>query len=322
MKSYTRLTHQERHTIETLRRQGQSLRRIAQSLRRAPSTISREVLQHQSPTGDYDHQSAQRQSQSKQHGALEKYDTAVWAKVVDKLRLHWSPEQICHSYRRSADITPSTEWIYNYIWKDKSKGGTLHENLRHSTRRYRPRGTSNSSRGTIPKRTMIDQRPAIVAEKSRIGDWEIDTIIGTQGGPVLVSMVERKSRFTLIAKAPNKSATAITSTIQHMLKPYRHQVLTITSDNGKEFAQHQTISQSIPCDFYFASPYSPWQRALNENTNGLLRQYFPKKQSFQHFSHSFILSVQNQLNSRPRKCLDYLSPQSIFLNNPPVALAT
>ena len=168
---------------------------------------------------------------------------------------------------------------------------------------------------------MIEERPAVVDQKYRVGDWEIDTMIGLQGGAVLVTLVDRMSRYTLIRKAESKEAMAVGEQLWRALRLHTDKVLTITADNGKEFAGHKLTAALLECDCYFANPYASWERGLNENTNGLIRQYFPKKSHFNHLTEADIQRVQNALNSRPRKCLGFKTPNDIFKTSQPVALA-
>ena len=182
---------------------------------------------------------------------------------------------------------------------------------------HRSRVLVNERRGRIRDLRSIDERPAIVEARTRIGDWEIDTVIGTHCGSasVLVTAVERFSRYTLIAKAANKSAEAVTRALLAALAPHRKKVRTLTYDYGKEFSSHRIIDSILGSRGYFAHPYSSWERGLNENTNGLIRQYFPKKTNFDHVSERRIRTVQDKLNRRPRRCLDRNTPNHIYLSN-------
>jgi IS30 family transposase len=159
---------------------------------------------------------------------------------------------------------------------------------------------------------MIDKRPKIVEKKSRIGDLEIDTVIGKNHKGALVTVVDRKSKFTLIKNVPNKEASVVTKALIEMITPIKAITKTITSDNGKEFAYHKEVSEALNTDFYFANPYHSWERGLNEHTNGLIRQYLPKKSDFTHVSKEEIIMIQNRLNHRPRKVLGYKTPYEVF----------
>ena len=170
-------------------------------------------------------------------------------------------------------------------------------------------------RGIIPNRQSIEQRPAIVETRSRIGDWEADTIIGKNHRQAIVSLVERKTGFMLIRKVERKTAQAVGHAITELLKPHRKKVITITSDNGREFAGHEEISKQLRADFYFAHPYSSWERGTNENTNGLIRQYFPKNRDFTTITQQEIDAAMERLNNRPRKRLGFLTPTQVFFKS-------
>ena len=216
----------------------------------------------------------------------------------------------------------SPEWIYQYILRDKESGGDLHTHLRCKKKRKKRYGATEK-RGQIKNRVSIDERPDVVELRSRVGDWELDTIIGRKGGSVLVTAVERKHRYSIVALAPNKAAEAVKEAIIKALKPLAHNVQTLTYDNGKEFAFHEEISKQLKAQGYFAHPYHSWERGLNENTNGLIRQYLPKGSSFDLLTEEDVRYIMNQLNNRPRKCLGYETPnEAMFGITPTVALAS
>lgn len=197
------------------------------------------------------------------------------------LEMDYSPEQIAGLFRRTGVYSISHEWIYQYVLADKKAGGTLWKHLRWSDKKRRKRYGKQDRRGTIPDRVCIDQRPKVVERKNRIGDWEIDTVTGKRHKGILIVAVERKSKHAVIEWSPYKKADLVSNAIIKMLKPYRDHVKTITVDNGKEFSFHQQIARALNANVYFAHPYSDWERGLNENTIGLIRQYFPKNMSFQ-----------------------------------------
>jgi len=242
--------------------------------------------------------------------------------LIEKLEQRWSPEQISGHLRKTMNIKVSHETIYAMVRKDKKAGGTLYKNLRHGHKKWKKRYGSPKNQGRIKNRVSIHQRPSIVDERERIGDWEIDTIIGKNQKGVLVTAVERKSRFTLIGKALSKSAKHVADTLIQMLLPHKDKVLTITSDNGKEFAHHQLIAQQLDAQFFFADPYSSWQRGLNENTNGLIRQYFPKNVDLRSVTNHDLIPVYESINQRPRKSLNFVLPNNLFYNISKVALVT
>ena len=186
--------------------------------------------------------------------------------------------------------------------------------MRHSGKKYNKRKGKNSGRGLIPNRVDIDQRPAIVAAKSRIGDWEADTIIGANHKGAVMSHVERRSKYTKLAKLPDKSANSVVHACRRVLLPLADRIETITYDNGKEFASHAKIATSLRALCYFAKPYHAWERGLNEHTNGLVRQYFQKGSDLSMLSDADVQRVEDKLNSRPRKILGYQTPREVFSN--------
>ena len=214
----------------------------------------------------------------------------------------------------------SHEWIYQYIYQDKLYGGTLHQHLRCKKKR-RKRYGSYDRRGQIINRVSIDERPAIVDKRKRIGDWELDTVIGKAHKQAIVTITERKTRLSLIRKVKFKTAENVADAIIELLGPMKKWVKTLTADNGKEFAFHERIAKALNAKFYFAHPYSSWERGLNENTNGLIRQYLPKKTDFKKVTQKQIDNVMEKLNNRPRKCLGFKTPNQVFFGiNPTVAL--
>jgi len=238
------------------------------------------------------------------------------------IREDWSPEQISGWLLSTRQLAVSTEWIYQHILSDKQSGGGLYLHLRCKKQRKKRYGTY-SRRGQIPDQISIDQRPAIVDARTRYGDWELDTVIGKNHQQALVTLVERKSRLTLIAKVIRKTAENVSDSIVSLLSTLKPWVHTLTSDNGREFARHTYIAKKLKAKFYFAHPYASWERGLNENTNGLIRQYFPKKHDFTTITEYQVERVMDKLNNRPRKCLGFKTPNEVFFGiKPTVALAT
>jgi IS30 family transposase len=232
------------------------------------------------------------------------------ARITKDLSQQWSPEQI---QGRLLDdgldaVCPSS--IYNFIKRDKVNGGSLHKNLRH--KKYKRRTGSPDARGQICNRISIDERPAIVDKKVRLGDWEADTVIGKGHKGVLVTLSERVSKLNLIAHVPTKHAEGVTEAIIAMLKPYKKELHTITFDNGKEFAYHEKIAEALSVDTYFAHPYRSWERGLNENHNGLIRQYLPKDQPLDKVTKKQVVDIQTRLNQRPRKLLGFKTPEEVY----------
>ena len=254
--------------------------------------------------------------------ATRRIEPTTWAAVENLIREEWSPEQISHWIQSDQSLSVSIEWIYQYILADKQSGGTLYEHLRCQKQRKKRYGVY-SRRGQIPNQVSIEQRPKVVDARTRFGDWELDTVIGKNHQQALVTLVERKSRLTLIAKVIRKTADNVSKAIAHLLTPLKPWVHTLTADNGREFAQHVDIAKQLKAKFYFAHPFASWERGLNENTNGLIRQYFPKKYDFTTITQDQVNQVMDKLNNRPRKCLGFRAPNEIFFGiKPSVALAT
>lgn len=320
MPTYSRLTREQRYTIEVMNRKGSPQKEIAEAIGKHPATVCRELRRLGQGVG-YCFVAAQREAEGLRQGG-KRSDEALLALAESRLREEqWSPQQISAKLRKEGHGHLSHETIYQHIYRDKAAGGDLHSHLRHRFKSYRKRGSGRERRGRLKDQVMIDQRPKVVDERSRIGDWEMDTVIGRPGGPVLVSMVERVSRYTVIRLAASKDATAVGAAILSGLGGCRDKVLTKTYDNGKEFAHHKLLGEILGADGYFAHPYHSWERGLNENTNGLIRQYFPKGIDFGKITPAQVSEVERKLNTRPRKCLDYQTPHDIFHSTPPIALA-
>ena len=305
--NYTHLTREERYQIYALKKAGHTQSEIANVLERSPSTISRELSRNRGGRG-YRPRQAHHLACERRAMNARTIDDATWRFAQDRLREDWSPDQI------SNHAAISIETVYQRIYADKRAGGSLWKHLRCQKQR-RKRYGKHDRRGTIPNRLSIELRPAIVDTRSRIGDWEADTVIGKNHKQAIVSLVERKSGFTLIRKVERRTADAVSRAITKLLKPYQRRVHTITSDNGKEFAGHETVARALRADFYFAHPYASWERGTNENTNGLIRQYFPKGMDFTAITQQEINHAMKRLNNRPRKRLGYLTPAQVFFKS-------
>jgi len=317
--SYKHLSREERYTISILRRKGESNSSIATILNRNVSTIRRELNRNATVTGGYRYELADKTATKRSSTAScrsSRICEVSWSFARMQLtQEQWSPEQITGELIEQGMKSISHETIYLRIYKDRKNGGELHKHLRHKVKSYKNRSLKNDKRGKIANQTSIDLRPEEVDQRLSVGHWEIDTVIGRPSGNVLVTMVERFSRYTLIARAENKTAEAVTMALLTRMAPQRAKVDTLTYDNGKEFSKHLFIDDVLDSQGYFAHPYSSWERGLNENTNGLIRQYFPKRTDFGVISDEEIALVERKLNSRPRKCLDRKTPNSIFFNN-------
>jgi transposase, IS30 family len=307
------LNQLERYQIYAYKESGLSLRAIALRLGRHHSVICRE-LSRNSDACTYHAEKAQIYATSRRHEASirKRVMTQDMLRDIEQcLRLRqWSPRQIS-GYFATQGRRVSHESIYRHIWEDKRKGGMLYRHLRHGGKKYNKRAYAHAGRGVIPNRRDIDERPTIVETKSRLGDWEADTIIGAGHRGVMVTLVERCSKYTLIAPLPSKHAQPVAQAIITLLKHSKLPVHSITFDNGKEFAQHQVIANALNTQCFFAKPYHSWERGLNEHTNGLIRQYFPKNMPLDNITHSHVLKVQHLINQRPRAILNFKMPYQV-----------
>jgi len=277
-KGYRHVTLSLRSQIYALKSTGLSLRKIAQQLLIHPSTVSRELARNTGKNG-YNPEEADRKSKKRWRHAThqpKKLKGLLLSNVQEKLLLKWSPEQISGRLKLEG-ISISHEAIDQYVWADKKNSGLWYLNLRHAGKKYQKRSALQAGRGFIPDRIDISQRPSIVEEKSRVGDWEGDTIIGAHHQGAVATYVDRCSKYTLLCalKHGKKAQCVAQATIKRMKKlnlPFK----TVTYDNGKEFSAHKKIAQRLKGACYFARPYHSWERGLNEHTNGLIRQYLPK----------------------------------------------
>ena len=300
--TYQQLTYEQRCQISVLKKTGFSQRKISHCIGVSQSTISRELSRNSGQRG-YRQKQAQAISSARCKAASgpTKMTAPMLVLIESGLRQQWSPEQISGWLMVEKSLLVSHEAIYLHVWADKQAGGTLYQHLRRQGKKYDKRRHGKSTRGQIRGRVSIDERPAMVDTKARIGDWEIDTIIGKGHSGALVTIVERVTKFTLSMQVDSKRAEDVTRATITLLKPYTQAVHTITADNGKEFAYHQVMSEALSTKVYFAHPYSSWERGLNENTNGLLRQYFPKATDFKKVSQAAVIHAVNRLNARPEK---------------------
>lgn len=322
MRTYTQLTREQRYQIEALLKGQHTQTEIAEFLRVHKSTISRELRRNRGLRGYRPNQADNLATQRRTRLNRARIPMPHWDRVETLLREDWSPEQISRWLGQEEGIVISHEWIYLYVYQNKRDGGDLYKHLRCQKPR-RKRYGSNDRRGQIKGRVSIDERPEVVEMRTRTGDWEADTVIGRPGGAVLVTLAERKTRCSILALAKDKSAKAVKEALIGALHPYAAQVHTITYDNGKEFAHHSEIATALGAKGYFAHPYHSWERGLNENMNGLIRQYLPKGKSFDGLTDEDIRYIMEKLNNRPRKCLGYKTPNQVFFGiNPPVALAS
>lgn len=318
-KKYSHLNQGQRHRISALERAGHSISFIADHLGVSKSTVSRELKRNAKKFGSYNAVCAQEMAnERKERFSLNRKFTPGMEKFIrEKLtQEQWSPDQIKGYCDKNNIPMISHERIYQFIWQDKAAGGDLYGHLRTGHKKQRRRyGSGKATFQTIKNRVFIDQRPEVINNKLRYGDWEIDTIVGKNNKGAIVTLVERKSAFTLMAKLSGKNADELARTVVNLMAPYKEKVLSITSDNGSEFTRHQRIAKKLQAQFFFAHPYSSWERGLNENTNKLIRQYIPKKIPFDNIDQNYINLITLKLNKRPRKNLNYNSPLWIYLTN-------
>jgi len=318
-KNYCHLQLEQRYKIEALFKAGHKAPFIADQLRVDRSTIYREKKRNLSKRGKYSAASAHEISKEKKERFAHnrKFNPAMELFIRNKLsNEQWSPEQIAGYCKQNAISMVSHERIYQFIYQDKDEGGELYKHLRVAYKMYRKRYGSGKHKGSkIKDRVSIDQRPDCINNKERVGDWEIDTIIGKDRKGAIVTIAERATAFVLIARLQGKNAMDLAKAVVRLMAPFKNLVFSITSDNGLEFAMHKYISKKLETEFYFAHPYSSWERGLNEYTNKLIRQYIPKKTDFNNINDQQIKDITMKLNSRPRKKLNYKSPGSVFLNS-------
>ena len=312
MRTYHQLTQAQRYQIYALRKAKHTLPQIAEVIGVHKSSVSRELQRNRGQRG-YRPQQAQELAVARRQKAMPRITAEVWNIVESLLKQDWSPEQISGRLKKEQGIRISHEWIYQHILVNKRAGGDLYKHLRCQKKRRKRYGTYDR-RGKLPNCRSIEERPAHVNARKRLGDWEVDTLLGQQQKQAILTLTERKSRFTMIGKVPRRTAQAVRQQVCKLLLPVKNKVHTLTSDHGKEFADHERIAETLQLKFYFAHPYAAWERGTNENTNGLLRQYFPKKSDLQAVSNSQIVRAMSKLNFRPRKTLRFKTPFEVFYN--------
>lgn len=309
---YKQLTREKRYMLYALKQEGCSMRRIAEHLSVHVSTVYREICRNLSGKG-YRPASAHRQAVGRRKVSRkpEKLTSSVRHLLSSYLKKHWSPEQISGRLKLEGILEISHETVYKYVRQNRDLGGKLYKFLRRQ-RKYR-KCYGGIGRHKIVNAVSIDERPPIVDEKSRIGDWEADTIVSAKNkGTVLLTLVERVSKYLFIGRVEGRDGYGTAKKIISLLCRQKDKVLTITSDNGSEFSCHSLVSSHLHAGFYFAHPYMSWERGLNENTNGLIRQYFPKKTSFENITRDRLVQVACNINDRPRKTLNYRTPREVF----------
>jgi IS30 family transposase len=311
------LTEAQRYKISALKEAGMTRKKICEIVGIDKSVLSREFARNcDRRSGSYNAELAQRKykKRMKEKPKYIRFTEYVKQKVMSELKEDFSPEQIMGRAKLNGIACVSHETIYRFVWADKKKKGDLYKHLRNRGKKYSKRGSYKSSRGIIKDRVSIDERPKIVDEKIRIGDIEIDTVIGKNHAGAIFTATDRVSlKEWMILLPEGKNAIALAKSVGKKFNNCKDILKTFTSDNGKEFAAHKLISELLDVDFYFAHPYKSCERGLNENFNRLIRQYIPKKTDFKTIDNQYIEYVENKLNNRPRKKLGFLTPNEYFL---------
>ena len=308
------ITEEQRYVIERMSNAGYSQRAIAVAIGKAASSVCRELKRNRDKRGPYKADQGQRICLTRKRKKPRRitFTDEMKARVAALIKRKFSPEQIVGRSRLEGIPCVSHETIYRWIWRTKKRGSSLYKHLRNRGRRYQKRGGDKSSRARMPGRVDISLRPEIVNRRERLGDLEIDLVIGAGHKGALITINDRVAGTVIIRKVENKEAHRVADAVIEALMPIKHLIHTITADNGKEFREHDRIARMLDIQFFFATPYHSWERGANENLNGLIRQYFPKKTPISSISDEYIIFVQNELNNRPRKRFGFRSPNEMF----------
>ena len=305
--TYKHLSQAERYQIHALMKAGHDQSQIAKLLDRHKSTISRELSRNTGSRGYRPKQACEMSADRAQHSRnAPTVEPWVREAACALLCIQWSPEQI------ASQLPISHETVYQHVYADKAQGGTLWKHLRCQKQKRKRYASGRDRRGQIPNRRPLSERPLHIEARRQVGHWECDTVIGASHKGAVVTMVERKSGYAVMAKVEKKTSELVSSAIVDKLQPLAARVKTLTFDNGKEFAGHAYIDQQLQSTAYFARPFASWERGSNENLNGLLRQYVPKKRAMSTVSDEEIRMIQNRLNNRPRKRLGFKTPAEVF----------
>jgi IS30 family transposase len=318
MHKYHQLSQEERYTITALLRSHKSQAFIARKLKRSPSTISREHERNRKPSDHiYRAEAAHSYAVARRRRAHRgsRFSKKEIQLVIRCLKMNWSPEQISNKLRIRKKLYISHETIYKFVLRDKKKGGTLYKHLRVVPKLRRKRYNSHDSRGILRGKRHISKRPKCVEKRRVLGHWEGDTMIGTDLHHCLLTLVERKSGYLVIRKLRARTEGAVTRAAAKVLRKERRRIKTITLDNGSEFHNYKELEKRFPVKFYFATPYHSWERGTNENTNGLIRQYFPRGTCMRKINQWKCDQIANKLNTRPRKRHDYRTPKEVYYGN-------
>lgn len=316
--SYHQFTSDERYTLARLRQQHFSQAEIARILGRHPSTISRELKRNRRDDGWYRaftacERTRARRTYSRRNWQFTEHD---WALVTECLYACWSPDQISQRLKLHGLLSISHETIYRYIWNDRRTGGRLHTYLRHDPKQRRKRYGRYDSRGRLAGKRSIGERPAGAENRSRVGHLEGDTMIGSlDNRHCIMTLVDRKTGYVFIGKMRERTVAEANRVAIQLIHQARRPVLTLTLDNGTEFHGYKDIERETGVTVYFATPHHSWERGTSENTNGLIRQYLPKRTSMAHITQRDCDRIASALNHRPRKRLGYLTPAEVYEHN-------
>jgi len=313
--NYKQLTENERYTLSILRKQGYNKAQIAKALGRNRSTISREIARN-SCLIDNAYRPSKAQSRTKRRRSLSRRNKRItpeqFKRVTQLLVKDWSPEQIAGRLKEQNESSISHESIYQFIWNDKANGGNLWKHLRQSSKKRRKRYGAYDSRGRMASKRHISERPASVETRNTRGHWEIDTVMGKGSKHCIVTLVERKTGYTLIGQLDDRTTASLNKRTIKIMSKFDGLFTTITADNGTEFHQFKVIEEATGTRFYFANPYHSWERGTNENTNGLIRQYLRKGTSMASLTQAKCNAIAKKLNTRPRKRLGFKTPEELF----------
>lgn len=312
---YRQITSEERYRISALRSEGFCPAAMGRRLGRHRSTISRELHRNSSPwDGSYRPSKAQEQANGRRSRSRRnrRFDARDWELVETLLRQDWSPEQVAGSLQKSGDLSISHETIYRYVWADRALGGDVYRHLRCATKRRRKRYARYDSRGRLAGKRHVSERPAAVERRQTVGHWEIDTVMGTGNDHCIVTLVERATGYLLIGKLAARNMDEAAQKTIELVRKHPEKFRTITADNGTEFHSYKDVEVATGVKFYFATPHHSWERGTNENTNGLIRQYLPKRTTMARVTQRDCNAIAQKLNTRPRKRYDYQTPEVRF----------
>ena len=312
--NYRQLTSGERYMLHALQLQGLSNAEIARQLGRHRSTIGRELKRNRHIRRSYIPAEANgaarmRRSKSRRRWYFSDQELQI---PLSLIKLQWSPKQVSGWLKKHRILSISHQTLYRYIWYNKWAGGDIFKNLRQSAKRRRKHYGAYDSRGVMGNKRHITERPIGAENRSRIGHWEIDTVIGSRDKHCIVTLVERKTKYTIIGKLKRRTTELTNKRIIQLIQREKRKFLTITSDNGTEFHQYKVVEKKTGVPFYFCTPYHSWERGLNENTNGLIRQYLPKRESMAHITQRDCDAIARKLNKRPRELLNFKTPEECY----------